>query len=201
MLLRINSYLERTKVLGPYDRFALWTQGCIFDCPGCMSRQTHDTESGEMLEVSWLVNKILSVKDIEGITISGGEPFLQIPALVKLIKSIKNARDFGVILYTGYTKAELLTKVDGAKKLLDLCDILIDGRYEEEMNDSVAFRGSSNQVVHLLTSRYQNIYKKYYNSYRREVEIIMGHTGMELVGIPQKKTLEKIRKLTGGEYE
>jgi len=57
-MIKINSYINTTKVLGPYSRFALWTQGCHFDCLGCMSKDTHDDTQGKNYTIDELVSNI-----------------------------------------------------------------------------------------------------------------------------------------------
>lgn len=190
-LLNINSFVPTTNVLGPYSRFGLWTQGCHFDCLGCMSKDTHSTENGKLYTIQSLVKLILKYNN-EGITISGGEPFLQAQELTKMLHAIKKERDFGVIVYSGYTLEELSCKKE-AQALLQEIDILIDGRYEEEQNDNISLRGSSNQKVHLLTDRYKDIYKDYYDKQRREIEIYIEDNGPIVIGIPKIGTVEKIK--------
>ena len=78
----------------------------------------------------------LKVSDTEGITISGGEPFLQAEELATMIDGIKAKRDYGVIIYTGFLKEELDKKNEnGVQRLLLHADILIDGHYIKELDD------------------------------------------------------------------
>ena len=77
-----------------------------------------------------------------GITISGGEPFLQAEALISLIRTIKTRRDIGVIVYSGFTLDEL-ERDDEKSSLLSEIDVLIDGRYIKELDDGRAYVGSS----------------------------------------------------------
>ena len=101
-----------------------------------------------------LVSKMLR-HEFEGVTISGGEPFLQAAALAKTIRLLREKRDAGVIVYTGYTYEELLELNDpGADALLRETDLLIDGPFVEALNDDGGLRGSSNQRAVLLTDRY-----------------------------------------------
>jgi anaerobic ribonucleoside-triphosphate reductase activating protein len=156
-----------------------------------MSKDTHSTENGKLYTIQSLVKLILKYNN-EGITISGGEPFLQAQELTKMLHAIKKERDFGVIVYSGYTLEELSCKKE-AQALLQEIDILIDGRYEEEQNDNISLRGSSNQKVHLLTDRYKDIYKDYYDKQRREIEIYIEDNGPIVIGIPKIGTVEKIK--------
>ena len=185
MKLRVYNLIESTKVLGPYKRFALWVQGCPFRCKECMTPDSIDLNGGIEIEIDKLAEYILKF-DNEGITISGGEPFLQSEALIELIKEIKLKKDLGVIVYTGYLFEEIKEN-----KFLDFIDILIDGPYIDELNDGVALRGSSNQRVFFLTNRYKE-FEDMYNKQKREVEII-ADVNLQIIGIPTKTTLNRIK--------
>ena len=165
MKLRVYNLIESTKVLGPFSRFGLWVQGCPFRCKNCMTPDSIDLDGGIEIEIEKLAKYILSF-DNEGITISGGEPFLQSEALYEMLKIIKSKRDLGVIIYTGYLFEEIRDN-----PLIEFVDILIDGPYVDELNDGIALRGSSNQKVIFLSDRYKEFEKLYYRK-KREVEII-----------------------------
>lgn len=154
-----------------------------------------NTRFGDYEEISEfeLAEKIIK-SDTEGITISGGEPFLQAEALTKLIHEIKKFCDKGVILYSGFTIEELKKRSD-FENLLMCSDILIDGRYIKELDDGRAYIGSSNQRIHFLTERYKNIAPEYYSSYKRKAEIKIKNGKLNLTGVPSKETLEIWQKL------
>ena len=192
-MLNIYNYIESTKTLGAFNRFALWTQGCSFSCLGCMTPDSQSFEGGKKVSVHMLVNIILETPNIEGITISGGEPFLQAEPLFRLIKSVREKRDFGVIVYTGYTLKQLKEKNDASTSLLlENIDILIDGLYDDKLNDGVSLRGSSNQNIYQLTQRYTNVFDEYYGKDIREIEIHLQNKNMMIVGIPKNDTLIRI---------
>jgi len=174
-----------TKVLGPYSRFAIWVQGCLKCCSGCLSKDSQPFDGGYEVETTDLAEVIINASDIEGITISGGEPFLQSDALVDLVSKIKSKRDVGVIVYTGYDFEEI-----EADKLTKYSDIIIDGAYVEALNDGLSLRGSSNQNVRLITKRYQDVIKKLYELQGRKIEMRIKDGNATMVGIPDKKTLQ-----------
>lgn len=184
--MRIYSYIESTKTLGPYDRFALWVQGCPFSCDGCMTPDSQNFTGGEEIAVESIADLILSSKNIEGITITGGEPFIQSKVLIQLLKLLKSKKDLGVIVYSGFTIEQLKAKNEIViNEFLSYIDILIDGQYLEALNDGKALKGSSNQVVHQFTDRYKNVFNDYYNSNIREIELHMNQDNMMMVGIPK----------------
>jgi len=194
-MLNIYNYIESTKTLGPYNRFALWTQGCPFSCEGCMTPDSQDFNSGLNIEVNKMIELILNIGDIEGITISGGEPFAQAKELNEIIEKIKQKKDIGVIVYTGFTLSQLKYKNDiYINKFLENIDILIDGLFDSSLNDGISLRGSSNQNIYQFTQRYINVFDKYYNQSIREIEIHMKDENMMISGIPKNNTISSFVK-------
>ena len=193
--MRIYNYITSTKTLGPYNRFALWVQGCLFDCKGCMTPDAQNLEGGVEIDIQKLATLINSTKEIEGITITGGEPFLQVEELNRLLELVD--KRLGVIVYTGYRLEELRDKSDiNIDIFLDKIDILIDGLYVENLNDNTALKGSSNQNIYQLSDRYKDVFDRYYNTKKREIEIHINQDDLMIVGIPTKKSLEKLELTT-----
>jgi len=121
-----------------------------------MAKHTWETETGQKMQVDDLVDLIRSTKEIEGVTILGGEPMDQSKALLVLLKEVKNA-GLSVLLFTGYLMEDLI-KDPGNKAVVDLCDIVIDGPYMKEQTDfSRPLAGSSNQRIFFLTKRYHEL--------------------------------------------
>lgn len=200
--LKISHYVENTKVLGPFIRSALWVNGCNHSCKGCIA-QDMNMKAPNNYEVEELAQFFIQVENSEGITISGGEPFLQATALYEFIMQIRSQRDYGVIVYTGYTYEELLEIDDlGVNRLLSQTDILIDGRYIQELDDGLPYRGSSNQRILLLSDRYKSIYEEYYlEATKRNIEILVKGDNIYLTGVPSKNGLEvwkTFKKKAGG---
>ena len=196
--IEISHYVLETKVLGPYTRSAMWVHGCCFNCKGCIAEEMNKAEL-DIVTVDDLVDTFANVESCEGITISGGEPFLQAGALSKMIKGIKARRDYGVIVYSGFTLEELERKNDtDISDFLGQIDILIDGRYLESMNDGVPFRGSSNQRIILLTERYADVFDEYYlKQKKRDIEIRIEEHKVYMVGVPSEyglKTWKDLKK-------
>ena len=115
-----------TRALGPGNRYVLWTQGCLHRCPGCVSPESRPFVPRLILSVDEIARDIISREDIDGVTVSGGEAFLQSEALTALFSAVKRERpDLSVIIFTGYTLEELTGEDD--KALLSLTDVLIAG--------------------------------------------------------------------------
>ena len=143
-----------------------------------------------------LSETFLKVADTEGITISGGEPFLQADELATMLDRVKTKRDYGVIIYTGFLKEELENNIgDETRRLLEHADILIDGHYIQELDDGKPYRGSSNQRIHLITDRYKRVFDEYYyGTDKRNIEIDVKRDNVYMVGVPSKNGIEVWRQ-------
>lgn len=168
-------------VLGPGRRFVIWTQGCPRRCPGCVAESSHSGQAGTELPAARLALEIL-LSHADGLTVSGGEPFLQPQALAEVIRRVRQQRDLGVIVYTGYLYEELAA-LPGAEALLAVTDLLIDGPYVKELDDGGSLRGSSNQRVIPLTDRYRPFLHLYGSEPRRVQEFSRG-SETHLIGLP-----------------
>ncbi len=150
--LQIGMLCASTTALGPGRRFVIWLQGCKRRCYGCASPEFQPLDGGTRISVDQLLDKIVESTDIDGLTVSGGEPMLQKEALSSLLHKVREMRpDLSVILFTGYLLEDFQSDV--SKDVLDCIDLLIDGEYYYEQNDDMGLRGSANQRLHFLTSR------------------------------------------------
>ena len=101
MKLNINSIIENTKVEGPGNRTCIFVQGCLQHCYKCSSPQTWDLNVVKEHDIDSLAQMILKNTSIEGVTFSGGEPFLQAKALYKLAKIVQS-EGLSIVTFTGY---------------------------------------------------------------------------------------------------
>ncbi|MEG1312490.1 MAG: anaerobic ribonucleoside-triphosphate reductase activating protein [Romboutsia sp.] len=152
MKIRISSPTTFDSIVdGPGLRMVIWTQGCIHNCKDCHNPQTHDLYGGYEIDTKEIISKIKSLRLQKGITLSGGEPFLQPEALEKIAKEAKE-NGLDVWAYTGFTFEQLLDKQNDTYfknlNLLKQVDILVDGKFILNRKDiSLRFRGSSNQRI------------------------------------------------------
>lgn len=183
--LNINMICDRgTKVLGPGLRYAIWTQGCVFNCPKCTSPDTKPINPNILIPINDIIKSIADNDKIEGITISGGEPFLQASKILLLLERIRVIRPLlNIIIYTGFNIEEL--DWNEAKEVIALSDVVIDGRYIEEYNDNKGIRGSSNQRVNYISERLIK-YKDDIESGKRNFEVYVSDSQMNILGIPTK---------------
>lgn len=148
--IKIAGIIKESIVDGPGIRLTIFTQGCVHNCIGCHNPETHSFSGGYYIEINEIVDLVKANPLLDGITLSGGEPFHQGRNCGKLAKKIK-AMGLNVVTYTGYTFEEILKEMDinqGWKDLLLATDILIDGKFNiEEKSLLLKFRGSTNQRI------------------------------------------------------
>jgi anaerobic ribonucleoside-triphosphate reductase activating protein len=145
---RIHATEARSRANGPGARFVVWFQGCSLGCPGCFNPATHPV-GGDEVDVDELLAR---VGDVEGISLSGGEPMQQPAAALALVEGAR-ARGLSTLMFSGYTIDEIRALPEGPAVLAAL-DVLIDGRYVAGQRLASGLRGSSNQSIHLLSPRY-----------------------------------------------
>ncbi|MCW3108635.1 MAG: anaerobic ribonucleoside-triphosphate reductase activating protein [Segetibacter sp.] len=173
-----------TRELGPGNRYVIWVQGCPFNCIGCITPDGIPIIENNLVEISQIIFAICSNKKITGITISGGEPFMQASKLTKILTAVKATRpELDVVVFTGFRLKEL-DWVE-AKMFLELIDVLIDGKYIEKLNDNKGLRGSSNQQINYLTEKLKD-HKSYFEERQRSIEIHVYNQYRTIIGVPNK---------------
>lgn len=188
--MRIARMISPVHSLGPGERVCLWLQGCSRDCPGCISpelRPITGSETEESLLADILVRTARS-GHCEGLTVSGGEPFLQASALLRLLSLVRDGfKD--ILVYTGYTLEELREGACGpaGRGCLERIDVLIDGAYIQEYNrPGCVLRGSENQRIHYLNPGLAGRYGAYLAQGRILESFSHGGTVI-LTGIPDRR--------------
>ena len=152
MKIRLTSPITRDSIVdGPGLRAVIWAQGCFHHCPGCHNPCTHNPFGGFEMDTADVIEQIRSLRLQKGITLSGGEPFLQPLPLAEIARAARLC-GLNVWSFTGYTFEQLTNKRDpqyaDRMQLLELVDVLVDGKFVREKRDiSLRFRGSSNQRI------------------------------------------------------
>lgn len=152
-------YYENTMVDGIGVRNSLYVTGCLFNCKGCYNKSIQNFNNGEPFTED-MFNKIikdLEPKYIDGLTLLGGEPLLNLNMLLPLVTKIREiyGESKTIWSWTGFTWEELMEivkeKNEDALKIKDYLgkiDILVDGRFiQEEFEHGLTFRGSRNQRI------------------------------------------------------
>ena len=179
-----------TRALGPGLRAAVWVQGCVIQCPGCIAPDWIPVRPARLVDPELLAVELLRNPEVTGLTLSGGEPMLQASALSRLVYKARQMREIDVICFSGYRLSALLQNPPetGVEYLLSQVDVLIDGPYLDQKNDNQGLRGSSNQQIHFLSQRlisgpYQGF--DFHQAQRRvEIEVQDGQAFM--IGIPTR---------------
>lgn len=149
----IHAFNRGSRANGPGLRAVIWFQGCSLGCPGCFNPATHSPRGGHESDTEALAAEILALSDqIEGVSISGGEPFQQPAALLDLLCRLDGTH-LSRLVFTGYTVPEINRRSMGPEVLRHL-DVLIAGRYAAAHPVGHGLLGSANQRIHLLTDRY-----------------------------------------------
>ena len=148
---RIIDYKAFNFVDGEGVRNSLYVSGCMFHCKGCYNAATWSFKAGipytKELEEQIMLD--LAQPYVQGLTLLGGEPFLNTGILIPLVKRIrKELPEKDIWSWTGYTWEELMLETPDKLELLQLVDILVDGRFDiAKKNLMLQFRGSSNQRI------------------------------------------------------
>jgi len=154
-VLRVAQLVPRTEAEGPGRRFAVWVQGCPLRCPGCCNPEMFAMGRGTVMTAEALAARVLATPGIEGLSVLGGEPFEQAGPVAELCERVR-AGGLSTLVFSGYTLAELRARGrPDVERLLATLDLLVDGRYEQDLPEPRRrWIGSSNQVMHFLTPRY-----------------------------------------------
>ena len=147
--LRVAGIVEESIVDGPGFRLAVFTQGCPHHCEGCHNPQTHDPAGGFKISLDEVIQKLRKNPLLDGITLTGGDPFVQAAACAQLARRVKEL-GMTVVTYTGYTYEQLIQRPDWMA-LVRQTDLLIDGKFEQAQKSlALKFRGSANQrLIHV----------------------------------------------------
>ena len=144
MDIRIAGIIPESFVDGEGIRYAVFMQGCHRHCEGCQNPATHALDGGKIIDTAEIIAAIKRNPLLAGITLTGGEPLLQIPAATELAKAVKNL-GLNVWCYTGFVFEEI---PDAAQELLNYVDVLVDGPFILAQRDlELDFRGSRNQRI------------------------------------------------------
>lgn len=146
--MRIAGIVEESIVDGPGLRLTVFTQGCPHRCPGCHNPETHDYNGGMDIDVSEIIAMMDANPLLDGITLSGGEPFMQTADCIELAQTA-HERGLNVWCYTGYTIEAIIQGRDpGKRALLKHIDVLVDGPYIASLRTlELPWRGSTNQRI------------------------------------------------------
>uniref|UniRef100_UPI0028A89EC1 anaerobic ribonucleoside-triphosphate reductase activating protein n=1 Tax=Enterococcus sp. TaxID=35783 RepID=UPI0028A89EC1 len=131
---RIADYKAYNFVDGEGIRNSLYVSGCLFACEGCFNKAVQNFNYGVPFtpELEQQIIDDLRPDYVQGLTLLGGEPFLNTPVCLQVVDRVR--KEFGrskdIWSWSGYTYEELLEDTEDKLELLSKIDILVDGRFE-----------------------------------------------------------------------
>lgn len=162
--MNIARILYPVKVLGPGNRIAIWTVGCPHHCKGCANPELWEARKENDISIDAVMKMIKTVHakhPIDGFTITGGEPFEQPESLQKLVEFLLTVSE-DILIYSGYTRKQLQDKKNLAiDNVLENVAVLIDGKYNQELNLGHPLRGSENQNIYYKNKQWEELYTSY----------------------------------------
>ena len=151
--INVHSIIPVSRINGPGKRMVVFFQGCNNKCSGCFNPETHPFIRIAEYSPGTIFSHFYR-PGIEGITVSGGDPFYQRRGLLQLLRSARDDYGLSTIVYTGFTY-ELLSASRICRAIFRYTDVLIDGRFDETKREpTMLARGSTNQRLHILSNRY-----------------------------------------------
>lgn len=154
---RIAGYYHDSLIEGPGRRSVAKFQGCVLRCVGCAAQSSWDSAGGYLVPVGRLADALLeSSYERDGISLLGGEPFLQPVALRALVRALRERGCGHILVYSGYTYERLRRMARTTSAIDDILagvDMLIDGPFVAALADQAGpWTGSGNQRVIDLTA-------------------------------------------------
>jgi anaerobic ribonucleoside-triphosphate reductase activating protein len=191
----VNRLHYPVTALGPGRRLGIWFQGCSLACPGCLSRDTWDPDSGTATTVLELceVAAELCPGGPDGVTITGGEPFEQPRALGALVASLRSwavrlARDIDILVYSGFPLERLLERHGD---LLGQLDVLIPEPYVANEPPTGPWRGSGNQPLLILSPLGERRFGRLLEG-QPSLQVHVEEGAVFLIGVPAPGDLQRL---------
>lgn len=137
--MRINGILPCSFVNGDGARYVVFVQGCKHHCDGCQNPETWSFNGGIEMSVEHIASDFQNRRLLDGITLSGGDPFFQQEACVELLKLLPGVN---VWIYTGFEYDEVKDT-----ELAQMADVLVTGKFIKELACDGKMYGSTNQKI------------------------------------------------------
>ena len=191
----IARILYPVEVLGPGKRIGIWFAGCHHHCKGCSNPELWEQTEKYHVSVDTvmaLVNSIAERHQVDGFTLTGGDPMEQADELPPLLEKL-SAINSDILMYTGYLYSEI-----SDKDALKYISVLIDGPYREDRNHGQKLIGSDNQTIYYLNTEVEEKYRSYLADGISGIQNFTSVDGIVSVGIHRvgyEKSLDKgVRK-------
>lgn len=165
-------YVERllypVTSLGPGKRIAIWVSGCRRQCYKCANPELWEQKPNQRIDTkvfAKMLAELFKKREVDGLTISGGEPMNQAEAILDIMNSLDEQGVFceDILIFTGYKISEIELDKD-KRALMNKAAVIIDGEYVDSQNDGIsALKGSLNQNINYIKTSYKSIYENYLN--------------------------------------
>jgi len=190
--LRINRMHHPVTTLGHGVRAGIWVQGCTIGCAGCASLDTWDPALGTDVEPEAITRWLSTLPSpLDGVTISGGEPFQQPDGLAALLAELdrwRGDRVMDLLVFSGYAWPRL-----SSLHSLDHCDAVVAGPYIERRNSGLPLRGSDNQEIVALTPLGRQRYGDPDALPGPAMQACVDGDVVRMIGIPRRGDLDRVR--------
>lgn len=196
--LRLNRLHHPVTALGHGTRAGLWVQGCTISCHGCASLDTWDAAGGDPVEPAAVLRWLDTLPGpVDGVTVSGGEPFQQPAALAELLAALEGWRAaqpaaVDLLVFSGYAWPRLSAGLMFAPALAR-CDAVVAGPYVERRNSGIPLRGSDNQQIVALTALGRERYGEPDALPPSRMQVSFDGDRIQLIGIPRRGDLDRMR--------
>lgn len=202
MKVLVNKLHFPVEVLGPGRRVGIWMQGCTIRCFGCISRDTWAADSRFAVEVDEVLEWIacLPAGGVDGVTISGGEPFDQPEALGRLLDGLHDWRaaqgvEIDFLAYSGRAEGELRRDFGD---MLGKLDAVVAEPFIQGEHTTLPLRGSANQEVVALSElgmeRYTGDALDSLAAQRQRVQLEVDDESVWMIGIPQQGAMRRVQR-------
>lgn len=189
--------LYPVNVLGPGRRIGIWFNGCNHHCPGCSNPELWEPQERYKTTLDTLmklIEHICMAQQVDGFTLTGGDPFAQADALKLLLPELSKFSD-DILVYTGFDYDEVLLK---HPEIVSQIGVLIDGKYIQERNNGAVLRGSDNQRIIVLNDRLSDKYRNYLATAKNEIQNFTALDGVISVGIHRPGYEDQVDTLLRG---
>lgn len=189
-MMYIARLLYPVEVLGPGKRIGIWVCGCPHHCDGCANPELWEFREDKKISIDHLlelIKQVVESNQVDGFTITGGEPFYQPEELGILLKELRQW-SHDILVFSGYYK-EQIEKFSGLENIA----VLIDGPYIKERNYGLTLRGSDNQRIYILNEQYQAEYQDYLSREKSKIQNFIDGNSVISVGIHKSDYASKIK--------
>ena len=193
--LQINKVHFPVTTLGYGGRVGIWMQGCSIRCPDCISRDTWGYRPSFTISASDFILSVAPwLRQADGVTVSGGEPFDQPRGLRAFLSALRDKFAGDILVYSGYPHEKLFSE---HKMILKFVDVLISEPFDLPAGQTLTLRGSDNQRIFLLTdlakARYPADIDRQLWDKTRTMDVELDGNTLFMAGIPPPNAMQRLR--------